>query len=92
MEVNDALLVELTRETKKLAQPIDFADLESRGVVSKEGTWYRVHNWRDLPEHAVKKIYELAQDRKGTKVKFEKSSKFEKLAKRFEDAAAKKLR
>jgi hypothetical protein len=52
----------------KLAQPIDYADLESRGVISKAGTWYRVH--AALPEHATCKICEIEQGPEGLKVKF----------------------
>lgn len=74
-------LIELTR---MLAQPIDFADLEKRGIISRTGAWYRLHKAGDLPEHVSRKIYEIAQDAKGVKVKFEKASKFEKLLKKFE--------
>ena len=56
-------------------KPIDFDDLEKRGVVTKSGAWYRVHRFGDLPEHAVKQISGLAQDSKGVKVKFSKPTK-----------------
>lgn len=69
-------------ETNLLATPIDFEDLQRRGILVKAGAWYRVRNLNELPEHACKKIYELAYDAKGTKVKFAKASSFEKLAKR----------
>jgi hypothetical protein len=87
---SEELLKKLVSETKMMSQPIDFAALESRGVISKAGAWYRLHKPHDLPEHASKKIYELAQDAKGLKVKFSKASRFEKMAKRFEQIAAKK--
>ena len=84
-------LKQLVSETKKLAQPIDFATLESRGVISKAGgNWYRVRNIYELPEHARKKISAVAQDRKGTKVKFTSASRFARLAEGFEQLAAKK--
>jgi hypothetical protein len=70
--------------TKTLAQPVDFADLEKRGVISKAGAWYRLHKPELLPEHASRKIYVMEQDAKGVKVKFEKASKFAKLQKQFE--------
>ena len=70
--------------TKTLAQPVDFADLEKRGIISKAGAWYRLLKPESLPEHASRKIYELQQDAKGVKVKFEKASKYEKLLKKFE--------
>lgn len=69
--------------TKLLATPIDFADLEKRGVIAKAGAWYRLLKPEDLPEHAARKIYVIESDKKGVKVKFEKASKFEKLLKRF---------
>jgi hypothetical protein len=34
----DKLLKMLVRETRMLSQPIDFADLERRGILSKDGT------------------------------------------------------
>jgi hypothetical protein len=59
---------------RKLAQPVDFAELERQGVLSRIGrtAWYRVHNFKALPEHVSRKIIELASDAKGGKVKFEK--------------------
>jgi hypothetical protein len=82
-------LKRLVEETKKLAQPIDFAELERRGVISKAGNWYRVHNFHGLPEHATKKIYELVEDRNGIKVKFANPSRAAKMLKRLEGAATK---
>ena len=63
---------DFVRLLEKLVEPIDFSELERRGIVSKAGAWYRVHNWKALPEHASRKIRELAEDSKGIKVKFEK--------------------
>ena len=87
----DELLKKLVTETRMLSQPIDFAELERRGVISKAGkTWYRLHNPHDLPEHAAKKIREVVQDANGIRVKFEGTFQYERLAKRFEKMAAKK--
>lgn len=53
-----------------LSQPIDFADLQRRGVLSKEGAWYRVLDLWGLPENAAKKI----NARSMTRTAFEPSS------------------
>jgi hypothetical protein len=68
-----------------LAQPVDFAGLQKKGIITKAGARYIVHNLRDLPAHAREKIYEFAPHEKGVIVKFRKPSKrAEKLAERFE--------
>ena len=60
-----------TAQTAKMAKPIDYTELERRGVISNAGAWYRVHvPVPELPEYVVCKIYEMARDSKGTKVKF----------------------
>lgn len=79
---NDNLLTELQAVVQELARPIDFENLEAKGVISKAGAWYRVHKVQDLPEHASRKITELAQDTRGLKVKFEGQGRYEKLAKK----------
>jgi len=75
----------LAELTKVLATPIDFAALEAKGVLKKEGAWYRILG--KLPEHASRKIYHLAQDKKGVKVKFDKAEKYETLARKFAELA-----
>lgn len=75
------LLAELQEAVQELARPINFDKLEAEGIISKAGAWYRVHKVQDLPKHASQKITELAQDSKGLKVKFDKASRYEKLAK-----------
>lgn len=74
------LIKQLQAEVNELAQPVDFDELESKGVLSKEGAWYRIHKMSELPEHARLKISQLAQDERGVKAKFSKASRFEKLA------------
>jgi hypothetical protein len=70
---------------RSLAQPIDFADLETRGIITKAGARYIVHDIRKLPAHATDKIYEFGEHDKGLIVKFRKPSKeAAKLAKRLE--------
>jgi hypothetical protein len=82
---------ELGREIRVLATPIDFAELEARGIITKVGAWFRVSNLHDLPEHAAKKITNMEFYKNGgVKVKFAKASRFEKLAKRFEQINAQK--
>ena len=73
------LINELIAETKKLAEPIDFEDLEKKGILKKAGAWYRVLDFQAVPEHVWKKARAVAQDAKGVKVKLEKASKFDKL-------------
>ena len=75
----------ITTQTAKMAEPIDYADFERRGVISKAGAWYRVHvTLRELPEYVACKIYATARDSKGVKVKFLSDSKIQ--------AGVKKLR
>jgi hypothetical protein len=71
-------------EVAKVAQPVDFSDLERRGVISKAGAWYRVHDWSALPAHVTCKIYEVANDSKGTKVKITSAFKTQRFAKKME--------
>ena len=76
---------ETASEIMKFAQPINFSELEDRGVSSKEGAWYRVHKFNALPEHATCKISGMEQDSKGIKVKFWRASKkTQRLAKQLE--------
>jgi hypothetical protein len=77
------LLKQLQAEVAELARPIDFDELESKGVLTKEGAWYRIHKFKELPKHAGAKVTELAQDARGVKVKFSRASRFEKLAAKF---------
>lgn len=83
-EERQKLLQGIASETKKLAQPIDFNELESKGIITKEGAWYRVNDFNALPEHARVKVSSMSQDSRGIKVKFKKSSSFDKYAKQFE--------
>lgn len=77
----DALLLRLLHETRMLSQPIDFADLEKRGVIRKEGEWYRVASLDDLPERVAKRIQEMLCDGESTWVKFDDAaSSYEELA------------
>ena len=56
-------LNKLQREWKegviRLMQPVDFNELISRGLLKKEGAWYRFTNIHDLPRHATDHIVEL---------------------------------
>ena len=78
------LIEELAAETQKLAEPVDFVDLEKKGVLVKAGAWYRVPDFRKLPENVTTKVREIAQDSKGVKVKLYKATKFDKLVRKFE--------
>jgi hypothetical protein len=59
---------------EKLAQPLDLVELEREGVISKTGAWYRVQDWKALPEHARLKVREFSIEKHSTaaKVKFAK--------------------
>lgn len=75
---------EIILEIAKQAKPVDFAGLERRGIISKAGEWYRVHDWSALPPHVTCKIYEVVNDSKGTKVKITSASKTQRFAKKME--------
>jgi|SRR5580698_11492161 hypothetical protein len=54
-----------------LSQPVDLAELERQGVISKSGAWYRVPNLNALPKDLWPRIKDIDHDRKGgAKVKF----------------------
>ena len=78
------LIEKLIVETKKLAEPVDFADLEKKGALIKAGAWYRVPDPRILPEHVTTKVRKFSIDSKGQlKIKLYKSTQFDKLARKF---------
>ena len=66
-----------------LSEPIDFADLEKRGIMRKAGEsrWYQVLRRDLLPEHTAKRVEEMRSDGRSIWVKFDAmGSKYEKLA------------
>lgn len=77
------LLKQLQAEVNELARPVDFDELESQGILTKEGAWYRIHKMDELPKHASSKVTQFAHDARGVKAKFSKASRFEKLAAKF---------
>lgn len=66
-----------------LAKPIDFESLETEGLLKKEGSWYRLINPKDLPEHVSRKIIEIKTDDSGTLAKFESEKPYQKMKDRF---------
>ncbi len=80
-----ALLKKAALSSKRMAQPVDFANLEKRGIITKAGARYIVHDMHALPPHATEKIYEFGSHKKGLIVKFRKASK-KKLTQHFEKA------
>jgi len=74
----------VAEEAKGLAQPINLLELETQGVISAEGEWYRIHDFAGLPEEAKTKMAELTQDDNGIKVKFIDTTQFEKIAERLD--------
>ncbi len=81
------MIAELAVITKKLSEPVDSADLEKKGILIKAGAWYRVPDFRKLPEHVRTKVRAIAQDSKGAKIKLDKATKFYNLARKFEKLA-----
>ena len=77
------LLEDIANDTKKLADPVDFKGLESRGLISKEGAWYRVQDFNTLPFHVKAEVSEVCHDDHGTKVVFKNSPDFDKYARQF---------
>ncbi len=70
---------ELRKKVRKaiidMGTPIDFDDLEAKGILKKSGTWYEVPDTEHLPDFAKKQIKEIAQTKTGAKVKFYKVTK-----------------
>ena len=77
------LIEKVIAEAKKLTEPVDFAGLEKKEILIKAGAWYRVPDFRKLPENVLNKIYAVASDSKGAKVKLYKTTALDKLARKF---------
>jgi len=75
----------IVNDARKLATPIHLAELEAKGVISRAGDWYRIHEFGDLPEDAKSKIAELSQDDEGIKVKFIDTSKLAGISKKLDE-------
>ncbi|MDZ4734444.1 MAG: hypothetical protein SGJ16_12780 [Nitrospirota bacterium] len=77
MTTNDRtkLPVKIKAQARLLLRPLDVGELVSRGVLVKEGAWYRIVKFKALTKHAFAFISEIEQDSLGTKVKFCKVSK-----------------
>ena len=54
----------------ELAKPIDFEQLIRDGVLEKDGAWYKVLDFKNLPKHASRKLKTIETGPKGTRVKF----------------------
>lgn len=66
-----------------LAEPVDFKALEDEGVLTKEGAWYRIHDFDALPERVLRKAHALTQDSKGVKIKLRKAERLTAIARKF---------
>lgn len=62
-----------------LAQPIDFENLISNGVLEKNGHWYKLIKPNQLPEHATRKIIRIMSANDTVKVQFESEKPYGKL-------------
>ena len=52
---------EIEKLLEEAATPIDFDGLIASGVLEKKGAWYLVHKWKELPEHAQRKVSTIEQ-------------------------------
>ena len=50
------LIKALAREARELIRPANFEDLESRGVLKKEGGWYRVLDFKGVPKQGIARV------------------------------------
>jgi len=77
-------LERIAGEVRKLAEPLNLTELETEGVITKDGDWYRVNSFEALPENASNRIAQLEQDDHGIKVKFLDPTKFEAVVKKLD--------
>lgn len=67
---------EIINLAKQLATPIDFEQLEKDGIIDKKGAWYKVIDFKNLPEYASRQISGISIENKEIlRVKFPKSWK-----------------
>jgi len=65
----DEFTQRLAAERAALRTPIDFADLERRGVLAAtKGGWFFVLQWGSLPLHARMRVSTLRSGKVGTRV------------------------
>ncbi len=74
-------LERIAGEIRELAEPMNLTELEAKGVITKDGDWYRVHSFEALPRNASNRIAQLEQDDEGIKVKFLDPTQFESVVK-----------
>jgi hypothetical protein len=56
---------DLLELSKQLATPIDFNELEKKGIIEKKGSWFKVIRLNALPEHASRQVRNIKTDGKG---------------------------
>lgn len=68
---------DIQAQARLLLEPLDLESLIRNGILEKEGAWYRIINFKEVPEHAWAQVCEMAQHPhcNGSKVKFKKLSK-----------------
>jgi hypothetical protein len=68
---------DIQARARLLLQPLDLESLIRKGILEKEGAWYQIINFKEIPEHAWAQVCEMAQDPRGngSKIKFKKLSK-----------------
>ncbi|MCP3672498.1 MAG: hypothetical protein GY814_19115 [Gammaproteobacteria bacterium] len=65
----------MTEETNTLSQ------LETSGIITREGDWYRVSSFAALPQNFHDRIARLEQDDSGIRVKFLNQSELDAIVK-----------
>lgn len=64
-------------QVRLLLKPLDLEDLTKKGILAKEGAWYKILKFKEVPEHAWAQVCEIWQHSRGngSKIKFKKLSK-----------------
>jgi hypothetical protein len=73
---------ELVDHLKKLAEPVDFEELERKGIIKKCGAWYQILDMNALPEVFTGLAKAMKIEKGRLSLKLEKQSEYEKLLKR----------
>jgi hypothetical protein len=64
------LLKKVQAQARLLLPRLDLKDLVTKGILVKDGAWYRVLQFKLLPEYALAFISVYSPDSRGTMVKF----------------------
>lgn len=72
-------------DVKRLAEPFNIDEMIKKGLIEKDGAWYKINDMEALPEgfKGFIKMSEPTKEGDAVRVKLHSKSKFEKLAKGF---------